>query len=132
MLTRHHVVPRRVKRKIPQPYRSYLSNVLFVCMDCHERYEQTPEPDIELGDDPLAFCRAWKEHFLCVMEPRCMPEGGDIISVGNIKKACGRETKRQESAKRQARQRLVLPRISPATSPAIPGQDPARSFPSGA
>src|SRR5205823_1183104 len=85
-LSRHHVVPRRVKPKVPQPYRSCLSNVLFVCLDCHDRYERTPEPEVEMGECPLAFCRAWRDHFLKVMAPRFLPAGWDIFSVKNIDK----------------------------------------------
>jgi hypothetical protein len=76
-------VPRRLKKKVPQQHRRCLSNVLFVCMTCHERYEQTPEPIMEMGD-PLEYCRQWKAHFLHTMEPKFMPEGWDIISVKNI------------------------------------------------
>jgi hypothetical protein len=83
-LTRHHVVPQRVKPIVPQPYRACLSNILFVCMSCHEKYERTPEPDIPLGDDPLDYCRQWKAHFLAVMDPKFMPGGWDIISSKDI------------------------------------------------
>ena len=42
-LSRHHVVPKRHKKKVPMPWRNCLSNLaLFVCLDCHEKYEQTP------------------------------------------------------------------------------------------
>jgi hypothetical protein len=80
-LTRHHVVPRRVKKRIPRPVRARLSNVLFVCVGCHERYEQTPEPSPELGDDALAFCRAWQDHFVAVLRPRFLPVGWEVVSV---------------------------------------------------
>jgi hypothetical protein len=80
-LTRHHVVPRRVKKLVPRAVRARLSNVLFVCVSCHEKYEQTSEPSLEVGDDPLGFCRAWSEHFVAVLQPRFMPAGWDVISV---------------------------------------------------
>jgi hypothetical protein len=83
-LTRHHVVPKRHKRKLPQPWRSCLSNVLFVCGACHRRYEQSPEPDVPLTDDWQAYARAWKDHFLAVLQPRFMPAGWDIVSVRNF------------------------------------------------
>lgn len=86
-LTRHHVVPQRVKPLVPQPHRSCLSNVLFVCIDCHKRYERAPEPGLEMGEDPLAFCRAWRDHFIDVLQPRFLPAGWDIVSVKNLEKA---------------------------------------------
>ena len=49
-LSRHHVVPKRHKRTVPLPWRNCLSNVLFVCLECHRRYEQTPEPDLKIAD----------------------------------------------------------------------------------
>ncbi len=83
-LTRHHVVPQRVKPQVPPPYRSCLSNVLFVCLACHDKYERAPEPKVTVGDNPLEFCRLWKAHFMAVMKPRFLPEGWDIVSVKNI------------------------------------------------
>lgn len=80
-LTRHHVVPRRFKGLVPRCVRSRLSNVLFVCVGCHERYEQTPEPCPQLGDDPVAFCRGWEAHFVEVLRPRFMPAGWEVFSV---------------------------------------------------
>ncbi len=83
-LTRHHVVPKRMKPKLPRLDRSCLSNVLFVCLDGHARYERTPEPEVELGDDPLAFCRCWQAHFLEVMRLQFLPAGWDVVSVKNL------------------------------------------------
>ena len=80
-LTRHHVVPRRVLGAVPRPARRCLSNVLFVCLECHARYERTPEPDLQVGTAPLAFCRAWQAHFLRVMDPKYLPAGWDLVSV---------------------------------------------------
>jgi hypothetical protein len=82
-LSRHHVVPRRHKKKVPLPWRNCLSNVLFVCLDCHQRYEQTPEPNPEVTDWK-EYVHAWKSHFLQVMEPRFLPAGWDIVSVTNL------------------------------------------------
>ena len=82
-LTRHHVVPKRHKRNVPQPWRSCLSNVLFVCGSCHRRYEEAPEPDPPSGDWQ-AYVRAWKAHFFAVLQPRFVPPGWDIVSVQNL------------------------------------------------
>lgn len=83
-LTRHHVVPKRHKRNVPRPWRSCLSNVLFVCGRCHRRYEESPEPELAAGGDWQAYVRAWKAHFLAVLAPRFVPPGWDIISVQNL------------------------------------------------
>jgi hypothetical protein len=83
-LTRHHIVPKRHKRKLPQPWRSCLSNVLFVCSTCHRKYEESPEPDVILTADWQAYARAWKSHFLTVLNPQFIPAGWDIISVRNF------------------------------------------------
>jgi hypothetical protein len=82
-LTRHHVVPRRHKRRIPEPWRSCLSNVLFVCVACHTRYEESPEPDPD-PTDWRRYAETWRDHFLRVLEPKHMPDGWDIISVRNF------------------------------------------------
>lgn len=82
-LTQHHVVPTRHKHRIPQPWRSCLSNVLFVCLDCHQHYEDTPEPVIDLADWQENV-RAWRDHFLAVMQPSHLPPGWDIITVKNL------------------------------------------------
>jgi 5-methylcytosine-specific restriction endonuclease McrA len=83
-LTRHHVVPKRHKRNVPRPWRSCLSNVLFVCGACHRRYEETPEPEVVPTDDWQSYVRAWRDHFLRVLDPRFVPAGWDIISVRNL------------------------------------------------
>jgi hypothetical protein len=83
-LTRHHVLPRRHKKKIPQPWRGCLSNVLFLCWACHQRYEDTLEPDPECDGDWQAYARRWKQHFLDALHPQHMPAGWDIISVRNL------------------------------------------------
>jgi hypothetical protein len=82
-LSRHHVVPKRHKRKVPLPWRNCLSNVLFVCLDCHERYEQTPEPDPKIADW-REYVYSWKDHFIGVMQPKFLPVGWDIVSVTNL------------------------------------------------
>lgn len=83
-LTRHHVVPKRHKKSIPQPWRSCLSNVLFVCGPCHRRYEDAPEPDVPPTEDWKGYVRAWKEHFFAVLRPQFVPPGWDIVSVRNL------------------------------------------------
>jgi hypothetical protein len=84
-LTRHHVVPRRRKRELPQPWRSCLSNVLFVCAACHRQYEEAPEPDLPPpAPDWQAYARAWRDHFFAVLRPRFLPAGWDVISVRNL------------------------------------------------
>jgi hypothetical protein len=75
-LTRHHVVPRRVLRLIPNRVKRRMSNVLFVCVGCHRKYNENDirhdEPDPEV----------WLGHFLRVMAPRHMPEGWHIFMIG--------------------------------------------------
>ncbi len=83
-LTRHHVVPRRHVARIPTPWRGCLSNVLFVCRWCHERYEAVPEPEVELGPDWREYARRWERHFREALSPRHMPEGWGIVSVTNL------------------------------------------------
>lgn len=83
-LTRHHVVPARHKPKMPARWRCCISNVLFVCGDCHQRYEETAEPAVPEGLDWLDYARLWRDHFLTVMQPRFLPPGWDIISVKNL------------------------------------------------
>ena len=83
-LTRHHVVPKRHKKNVPQPWRSCLSNVLFVCGACHRKYEEAPEPDVPTSEDWQAYVRTWKAHFFAVLTPRFVPPGWDIISVKNF------------------------------------------------
>jgi len=83
-LTRHHVLPKRHKKNVPHPWRSCLSNVLFVCGSCHRKYEETPEPEIAVTDDWQAYVCAWRDHFFNVLKPKCVPAGWDIISVKNL------------------------------------------------
>ncbi len=83
-LTRHHVVPKRHKKNVPQPWRSCLSNVLFLCGTCHTRYEGTPEPNPVPGDDWHEYVGAWRDHFLRVLEPKFVQAGWDIVSVKNF------------------------------------------------
>ena len=83
-LTRHHVVPKRHKKNVPQPWRSCLSNVLFVCGPCHRRYEESPEPDVPVCEDWQVYVRTWKDHFFAVLNPRFVPAGWDIVSVKNL------------------------------------------------
>ena len=83
-LSRHHVIPRRHKRRIPQPWRACLSNVLFLCWDCHKRYEDTPEPDPDYAGDWQEYARHWKRHFLDTLNPRHVPAGWDIVPIKNL------------------------------------------------
>ncbi len=74
-LTKHHVVPKRVLKLIPNKIKSRMSNILFVCIKCHKKYN---ENDIKTDEvDPLM----WLSHFIKVMEPKHMPEGWDIFMV---------------------------------------------------
>jgi hypothetical protein len=82
-LTRHHIVPTRHKRKLSTRWRCCISNVLFVCWECHQRDEDAPEPAVPAGLDGLDYARLWRDHFLAVMQPQCLPAGWDIISVKN-------------------------------------------------
>ncbi|HEY1190188.1 MAG TPA: HNH endonuclease signature motif containing protein [Gemmata sp.] len=83
-LTRHHVIPKRHKKNVPQPWRSCLSNVLFVCGTCHRTYEEAPEPNVTPGGDWREYVWAWRDHFRGVLAPRFLPAGWDIISVQNF------------------------------------------------
>ena len=47
-------------------------------------YEESPEPDVELGADWREYVWAWRDHFRAVLEPRFLPPGWDIISVQNF------------------------------------------------
>jgi hypothetical protein len=72
-LTRHHVVPRRHKAKLPLEVRKRLSNILFVCLACHDLYESRQLVSESL--DP----HVWKDHFVETMRPRFLPKGWDIV-----------------------------------------------------
>jgi len=72
-LTRHHVVPKRHKRKLPDDLRRRISNVLFVCRRCHDTYESQQLESDSL--DPYV----WKDHFVAAMRPRFLPDGWDIV-----------------------------------------------------
>lgn len=74
-LTRHHVVPRRVLKLIPNKIKRRMSNILFVCVKCHNKYN---ENDIQTDEcDP----KVWLRHFIKVMDPQHMPEGWDIFMI---------------------------------------------------
>jgi hypothetical protein len=72
-LTRHHVVPRRHKRKLPPEVRRRISNILFLCIDCHRAYEDRQL--VSESTDP----HVWKDHFLDTMRPKFLPRGWDIL-----------------------------------------------------
>lgn len=79
-LTRHHVVPRRHKPKLPPEARRCLSNVLFLCEACHRRYEAEEEPDPQFADDWRDYARRWQRHFVETLSPAHLPEGWDVVS----------------------------------------------------
>lgn len=82
ILTRHHVVPKRHKKKIPKIISSCMSNVLFVCADCHTKYERHSEKEPNDGiTDPVELVRAWRDHFINTMKPQFLPIGWDIFSI---------------------------------------------------
>lgn len=74
-LTRHHVVPRRITRILPKSVKCRLSNILFVCVDCHKRYNDNDITHEEL--DP----NVWMEHFVKTMEPKHLPEGWTLVTI---------------------------------------------------
>ncbi|HUR53319.1 MAG TPA: hypothetical protein VMZ71_04275 [Gemmataceae bacterium] len=82
-LTRHHVIPTRHKPNVPRPWRSCLSNILYVCWGCHARYEQHPEPVVAVEVGWPHFAHAWRDHFLKVMTPAFLPDGWDIVCIQN-------------------------------------------------
>lgn len=88
-LTRHHVVPRRHKSILSLKYRACLSNILFVCIDCHKRYEDCSEPQISFDPNESEasfrkFCDIWRDHFFELMEPKHVPNGWTLITVKNF------------------------------------------------
>jgi len=81
-LTRHHVVPQRYKEHLPLDVRNRLSNVLFVCLRCHHKYETTSEAfdkRIQHIDDPKQRVRLWEKHFRAVMQPNHIPRGWHLL-----------------------------------------------------
>lgn len=86
-LSRHHVIPQRHKDKLPIYWRRCLSNVLFLCLECHMKYEQAVEPEFSCDGDWESFVYGWKNHFIEVLNPQYMPSGWDIISVKNMEAA---------------------------------------------
>jgi hypothetical protein len=72
-LTRHHVVPQRHKRKIPIEMRRRISNILFVCVECHHHYET--QQLVSDSIDPYVS----RDHFVETMNPQFMPVGWDIV-----------------------------------------------------
>lgn len=85
-LTRHHVVPKRHKKKIPVDIIRCVSNVLFLCMECHTKYERYSELEPNDGiADPVELVNAWSEHFISTMKPKYLPEGWGIFAMDPIK-----------------------------------------------
>ena len=84
-LTRHHVVPQRHKKNLPEEIRCCMSNVLFVCDSCHQDYERISEQEpLDKIKDPVAIVYAWRDHFINTMQPRFLPEGWDIFTINPI------------------------------------------------
>lgn len=85
-LTRHHVIPHRAKKYVPQPWRSCLCNVLFLCVECHAKYERylAWHGDPKVCEDPVRFINAWQDHFMTVMKPSYLPQGWKLLKVKNI------------------------------------------------
>lgn len=81
-LTRHHVVPQRHLKKLGREVSSYLSNILFVCFECHMGYERHSElePNSDVLD-PVMHVLAWRDHFIETTKPKYLPEGWDIFTV---------------------------------------------------
>jgi len=90
-LTRHHVVPKRHKKKLPRSVSCCISNVLFVCTDCHTKYErfseQEPHEDIT---DPVEIVRAWRDHFIRTTSPQFLPPGWDIFTTDPLERTTAR------------------------------------------
>lgn len=85
-LTRHHVVPKRHKKKIPLEIIRCISNVLFMCMECHTKYERYSELEPNEGiSDPIDIVNAWNNHFISTMQPKYLPEGWNIFAIEPIK-----------------------------------------------
>ena len=84
-LTRHHIVPKCHKMKLPLELRKCLSNVLFVCIECHKEYDHEWKP--EEGLSWINYILAWRDHFLNTMNPMFLPKGWDIFTqpMENVK-----------------------------------------------
>jgi hypothetical protein len=81
-LSRHHVVPERTKVNIPPEVRRALSNILFICLECHDSYEDhliKYDDGPKDASDPVAYCLQWRDHFIRVMSPQYIPEGWQIF-----------------------------------------------------
>lgn len=74
-LTRHHVVPKRVLPLVPQWRKVGLSNILFVCVECHKKYHELEDGYEQL--DP----NKWADHFMKVMEPKFLPDGWKLYMI---------------------------------------------------
>jgi hypothetical protein len=80
-LTQHHVVPQRHKKKLPLDLRKHISNILFLCMECHDRIEKACEGwEPDTGGDWKAYARAWKDRLVEVLSPAFLPPGWDIFT----------------------------------------------------
>ena len=82
-LSRHHVIPKRYKSKLPKTVRQCISNVLFICIPCHHAYEiKSPLVDEKINqiDDPIQRVRTWEKHFYAIMKPKHMPRGWHLLT----------------------------------------------------
>jgi len=79
-LTSHHIIPKRLKNTLPIQMRKELSNVLYICSSCHERYERHIEKQGDfIMEDPESFVIAWRDDFINTMNPKYLPAGWDIF-----------------------------------------------------
>lgn len=81
-LSRHHVVPQRNKTQLPLEIKRCLSNILFICLECHANYEEyliQNQDHPQMKDDPIEYCLQWEQHFVRVMNPKYLPEGWKIL-----------------------------------------------------
>jgi hypothetical protein len=82
-LSRHHIIPQCYKKKIPLEWRKRISNVLFICIECHKSYDhewEPQEPNVKEGELWEDYILAWKNHFMEVMKPKFLPAGWDIFT----------------------------------------------------
>src|SRR5262249_30721973 len=62
-------------------WRSCLSNVLFVCWDCHKRYEGHPEPEGPVSLGWPHFAHARRDPLLRGVRPALPPPRGGIVCL---------------------------------------------------
>ena len=53
---------------------------LQFCFKCHQKYENTPEPNIILNDNDFEnYILTWETHFIKIMNPKFIPNGWSLI-----------------------------------------------------